>query len=569
MPAPPSIFDINRRALKLFDPRTAACIESTAATAQNVIRAEESAHPWPQIDANDTVVLLGIGDGSKIFDLLKIKGIRILVLECDIPACLAVLHEADFSEALAQGRLRLLLVPSMSPIASEISQRECIAQVVHHLHRAASKTHFVATSTTGNHQAFFDAVRQGAQECVAAIAELGRQPASAIVYDVTVVSPCCAIFDNLATCFHQLGLKTQLLRVPDRHGVWSAAERRAALLSLAQTPSRLVITRNRVLFETDRPTDLIEPEALIPGKVGMWWWDVPNVASQIDLRFPRGNARAFAFARKLLPLLPQGAEWLPPGARTPFEDAGALPEMACDIGVSFVGQSRLQELHQHLRHLQSSLADLGGAAPAFAHDLERASGYVGLHQVLTAHYHDIKDEIEKRSIAFPSHAYYLRYLLEMALTGSFRIAAIERLLAEGIEIALFGDEEWLKLPCVTQAHFKGLIDPADLPSLYRRSRINLNLNFMQVSSTVNPKVLDIAAAGGVALTDSRPELSLLYPDPAARPFVFYSLEDLPERVAALAQADLSHHRKAVREQTCNHHTLRLRAQWIARYFGLK
>jgi len=570
MPADNPIFILNRRAFDLFDTRSAACIARFQDPSAAVFRLDGPEPDWltPVLKPEDTVVLLGIGDGSKILQLLNLPCARILVVECEVAACVAVLCCHDFSAALAGGRLRLFLVPAASPIAREISLRECTAELVDRLHHPDGTLHFVDTASTTNHRDFYAAMRQGVQDAARITHEFAQARAPAAAYDVTVVSPCCAIFDDLAQCFHRLGLKTQLLRVPDRHGVWTAAERRAAQLGLASSPSRLVVTRNRSLFETEDPTAYPQPEALIQGNTAMWWWDVPNLATFIDLRHPRGKARSFGFARDILALLPQGAEWLPPGARTAFVEAGAQSGIAQDISVSFVGQSRLQDLHANLRHLGRVLRDLGGNAPALAKDLDQARGYELLHGYLMQHYRDIQDAIAMLVPAFPAHAYYLRYLLEMAVSGAFRIAAIERLVREGVEISVYGDDDWLKVEGVTTRSFKGLLDSAELPTLYRRSRINLNLNFMQVSSTVNPKVLDIAAAGGVVLTDYRPELELLYPDPAARPFAFHTLDQLAEKIDALQQTDLTHHRHAVREHTCRHHTLQQRAQWFAKNFGL-
>jgi hypothetical protein len=570
MPTDHSVLAVNRRALDLFSPRAAACIARFPAPSAAAYRIDEREPDWipPSLKDGDAVVVLGVGDGSKILKLVDSPFAHILVVECEMAACLAVLRRCDLSAALATGRLRLFLMPQASVIAREIFLRECNAELTECLHRSNGTLHVVANATTPYQIDFFDAVRQGMQDGARTIDEFAKVRAPAVAYDVTVVSPCCVIFDDLAQCFHRLGLRTQLLRVPDTHGAWTADQRRAAQLSLASAPSRLVITRNRALLESEQATAYPQPEALIPGKLAMWWWDVPNLATYIDLRYPRGNGRAFGFARDILPLLPQGAEWLPPAARMAFVEAGTQPEIEQDIGVSFVGQSRLQDLHANLRHLKLVLRDLAGNAPALAKDIDNARGYVRLHGYLLRYYRDIKDAIATLSSAFPAHAYYLHYLLEMAVSGAFRIAAIEHLAREGVDVALYGDGDWLKVAGVKPDSFKGLCAPADLPMLYRRSRINLNLNFMQVSSTVNPKVLDIAATGSVVLTDHRPELELLYPDPAARPFAFQSLDQMAERIDALRQVDLTHQRQAMREHTCQHHTLQQRALWIAQYFGL-
>jgi hypothetical protein len=572
MSADNSVFARNKRALELFDPRTAACLAHHAnqSTAGFHSAPNDSSAPALPPRGENTVVLFGLGDGSKLLELLKRPSISVVVVECEVKDCLALLHGYDFSEALASDRLHLFMAQTASPISREISLREGVSELLELLHQPGRNTYFAAPPTTEppDHSDFYTALSQGVEDAERTMTEFAAALAPDAAFDVTVVSPCCVIFDDLARCFHRLGLKVQLLRVPDQPGIWTETQLRSAQLSLVRAPSRLLVTRNRTLLEPERATDYPQPEALIPGERAMWWWDVPNVATYINLRYPHGDARAFGFARDILPLLPQGAEWLPPGARMSFVDAGMQPEPEQDIDLSFVGQSRLENLYVNLKHLKHVLGELGAKAPALGKDLERNHGYVQLYNYVSRHREEILGTIASRSAAFPAHAYFLRYLFEMVMTGVFRIAAIEYLLKHGIDVALYGDDDWLKVPGVTAKHFKGICAPESLPLLYRRSRINLNLNFMQVSSTINPKVLDIAAAGAVALTDYRPELELLYPDPAARPFAFRTLEQMAEKIAVLGKFDLTHHRHAVRAHTCAHHTLQHRAEWLARHFNL-
>jgi spore maturation protein CgeB len=133
---------------------------------------------------------------------------------------------------------------------------------------------------------------------------------------------------------------------------------------------------------------------------------------------------------------------------------------------------------------------------------------------------------------------------------------------------VFGDEGWVTSGAIDRSQWGGPIAPTDLPSLYARSRLNLNFNFMQVSSTVNPKVLDVAATGGAILTDDRPELAELFPSPDARPFAFSALAELPDRVSSLLKRDLETDRLAVREEVISHHTMHHRADWLIRELSL-
>jgi hypothetical protein len=562
-----SAFERNMAALRLADPRSAAGLARLGAAAVAEATAAALREDLPaDLAATDTAVLWGMGNGAGIAQLLDSRHAAVFVVGT-AAACVSALHRHDFSAALGAGRLRLFLVAPANVTARELSLRECAAELIARLHRPGTALRFLPWQEAPVDE-FFVMLRRTVEDVPRTVEAFAQARAAEREFDVTVVSPTCAIFDDLAQCFHRLGLKVRLLRVPDRPGVWSAAERSAALLTLASRPSQLIVSRNRSLLETHHLNAYPQPEALLPGHAATWWWDVPNVATHIDLREPRGNARSFAFARDILAHLPQGAEWLPAGARTIFSDAGAGEEARQDIDVSFVGQSRLELLHANLSQLRCVLGDLGGDARALGKELDGRRGYEALHADLADRRTEIEAAIATLQPAFPAHAYYLQYLLDMAVTAAFRVAAIERLLKEGVALAVYGDDEWLKVPGVTAAVFRGVCPHGELPALYRRSRINLNLNFMQVSSTVNPKVLDAAAAGAAMLTDYRPELDLLYPEASARPFAFGTLDELPEKISALQRTDLTQHRQAVRAHTVAHHTLQQRAHWLARRFGL-
>lgn len=511
----------------------------------------------------------GSGEGHEVAWALANEHVQVRVLECDASALVAVLSVIDVSEALLSGRLVWQLLACHSAVTQEISLRECLSTLIDKCRPRKGAIHWLSTTTTAAHAEVYRSLQEALHQAI--LRETPRKGTSLAVpsFEVTVISPCCAIFDDLALCFSRLGLKTQLLRVPDRSGMWSQEQRQEALRGLVSQPSALVMSRNRALFETEYPLEPSQPEAYLPGQVAFWWWDVPNLATHCDLLFPHGAAQSLAFARDLLTLLPQGSTWLPPGARSPFVEAGLLPLPQPTILVSFVGQSRLGALHANLKFLGTTLQALGHTPRYLGKELEGFRSYIKLHDYLSRHENEWGAIIDVIASKHPAHAYYLRYILAMAVTGAFRIAAIERLVKDGVTIQLWGDEEWLNVPGVTAAHYQGLLDPAQLPELYRHSRINLNLNFMQVSSTVNPKVLDIAATGGLVLTDERPELQQLYPDPAVRPLVFNSLNQLTERVQTLLGMNLTVYQNSVREHTHLHHTLQQRAAWLAHHYGLR
>ena len=566
-----SIYARNLRALELVDARTAACLSNLA-----LKKGQLASDLAPKDQATklhyaegDLLFLQGSGHGHEVALALANENLQVRVLECDVSALASVLSVVDVSEALLSGRIVWHFLTCGSAVTQEISIRECLSTLVYKCRHLQGSIHWLSTTTTADHSEVYRSLQEGLEYAALRESCFSRAKAPIQDFDVTVISPCCAIFDDLALCFSRLGLKTQLLRVPDRSGVWSKEQRQEALLGLVNHPSALVMTRNRSLFETEYPLEASQPEAYLPGQVAFWWWDVPNLATHCDLLFPYGQAQSMAFARDLLTLLPQGSTWLPPGARSPFVEAGLMPLQQPTIPVSFVGQSRLGALHANLQFLGTTLQALGGSSRYLGKELKGFNSYLKIYEYLSRHQHEIGTSIDNRVIRYPAHAYYLHYLLAMVVTGAFRIAAIERLIKEGVAIQLWGDEEWLQVPGVTHTHYQGVLHPDQLPTLYRQSQINLNLNFMQVSSTVNPKVLDIAATGGVVLTDERPELQQLYPEPSVRPFVFSGLDQLTERVESLLSMDLTAHQNSLRAYTHQHHTLQQRAAWLAHHFGLR
>lgn len=573
----------NLRVLRLVAPQTAAALTAErkfgrattfTSTGEAIIPGDGTHAALQDAPANyalgkgDTLVLLGAGNGVPVNAALASAASRIFVLEPDAQLLSHLLTRESWEAPLCARRLIFRVVPADLPTLNQLAMREYVAAVVSTLRRGGT-VHVAATSSGRHYAEVSQAVMEALQQAVRDAQEFPAiLTAPRPTYDVTVISPRCALFNDIARTFEIAGLRTRLLQVPDVPLEASREERRAALAQLRTDPGKLVLVRNRVFFETETAEEPPGREIFIPAPVVSWWWDVPNVATTIDLRAQLNGCRHYAFARDLLTLLPEGAQWLPPAARPQFCEA-APAEADPDIEVSFVGQSRLGLLQSNLDELVALLDYFaGGAGRRIARDIGRRRGFVAIHEYLNTHVADIDALIDRIEPSAPTAAYYLSYILAMSVTGAFRIAAIEKLRGAGIPVIVYGDEDWLRSGAVDAAQFRGILPVKELPTLYRRSRVNLNLNFMQVSSTVNPKVLDIAACGAVALTDNRPELEVLFPDPGARPFSFHGLDDLIERIADLRAMDLSAHREAVRAHTLAEHTLLQRVKWIARQFAL-
>jgi hypothetical protein len=523
--------------------------------------------PVASLDPNGSgpVVLQGAGTGQTIDRLLAETCRTLWVFEPEGHLASWLLCRFDWSGPIADGRITWRVPALEMAELAEVSLQSAVAEAQRHLCGPAHAC-WLPTGSTALHAAFQRELQTAADIAEDAV-ERARSwpPAAASEADVTVVSPHCAIFDELAECFRRLGLQTRLLHVPDRPGDWSRIRRLHLLRTLRESPSRVVLLRNRCLLETTNARERVDALRLIPGRVVSWWWDVPNVASVIDLAASAAPLPALAMAREMLGLLPAGSRWLPAGARLSCCEGTNGDEPP--LPLTFVGQSRFPLLQSNLSTLANALATyVGAVGTRLAEHLNRARGLPAIHALLRDQEADLRAAIDSLPQPMAPHAYYLHYLLSMSQSAAFRMAAIAGLAK--LPLVVFGDSAWVDAGIVPRDRYGGLLRPERLPGIYRSSRLNLNFNFMQVSSAVNPKVLDVAAAGGAVLTDPRPELSELFPDPATRPSSFESIEQLADVAADLLRTDLSDHRARLQQHVRAQHTLMHRALWLARDWGL-
>ncbi len=236
--------------------------------------------------------------------------------------------------------------------------------------------------------------------------------------------------------------------------------------------------------------------------------------------------------------------------------------------LSFVGQSRWTVVRTQLAILRDLLSPHLPSGRLMTEQWYWRDSAITLMEVLARDAADAEHAIESLSTFSSRQGYFLGYLWRMVMTGVFRLAAIELLFARGLPVAVFGDEEWVESGLVPRQWFRGPAKPQELKGVYRDSRINLNLNFMQVSSTLNPKVLDISACNGFALTDHRPELELLFPSTGMQPLSFDRLAQLPLLVERALQMDTREAGLRCGQWVRSHHTLTHRAIWLAEQFGL-
>jgi hypothetical protein len=383
--------------------------------------------------------------------------------------------------------------------------------------------------------------------------------------DVIVLSPGCLIFDDLARCFDRLGLRSRRVSIPETPAQWTDRRRQALVRLLRSRPARRILGRNRTAEEA---CPLVDWAAILPTPITSWWWDVPNAASMLDQTDARASRPAYVFAKELLALAPEGSQWLPAAARLTFTDASLddCMNVPRDPMVTFVGQSRLGLLRENLNILINGLHHFFGQwAAKLGDEVNRAGDVPGIYRLLERLHLEIAGKIGSLRSAAPPAAYYLGYLLEMCLTGAYRIAAVQSL--TGFPLLVFGDDDWRHLLPTAEKQFCGALPPEHLLELYLRSTVNLNVSFMQVSSGVHPKVLDAAACGGAVLTDDRPELDDLFPSDL-RPTSFRSLEELADRASDMLKIDSPDQRRGRALHVRAHHSLEARARRLAVEWGL-
>ncbi len=522
-----------------------------------------------QAREGDTWWMLGSGTGKAIEEALSIPDTCLQVLEPEAALVCHLLSRYDWSHAIRQRRLRLHAWDANHPLWKQLSARRLLAHFQSELEQFDRPVYFTTGGSFYLNEQLLKDIERGLHRVWMRMRECAHwRSTHQQHYDVTVVSPQCAIFKDLAECFHRMGFNTRLLNVSDGSIPLSWQKDSQHALNLLQHGSALTVFRNRTLLESD---NWLEPMPISPPENDTWvswWWDVPNIATQIEQTILSQSSPALGFARDMLGCLPDGSEWLPPAARMQF----CVPELAPEqkrYDVSFVGQSRWNLVRTQLAILRALVPDYVPSGQALCENWRWQGSAIALHEQLQRDEPWMALAVDRLAQGAPAKAYYLEYVWRMVLTGVFRMAAIEMLIREGIPVSVFGDGEWLVSGIVPEKHFAGPVQVTDLTSLYRDSRINLNLNFMQVSSTVNPKVLDISACNGMVLTDYRYELDELFPYPHQRPASFDSLESLPERVRQLLGEDTRMMGARCGEWVRARHTMQHRAAWLADRYQLR
>ncbi|CAK0756689.1 conserved hypothetical protein [Gammaproteobacteria bacterium] len=520
-----------------------------------------------ELPLQSDAVLFGIGKGELLIRLLCQPGRRILLIEPDLFQVIRVLRNYDFSLIFSQGRLHLCLPVLKQELFNELAYRETLIEIQCYVQSATSGVCWLNAGSRWHYEKFFLALEQALfQWCDGLDRFIPRSRAKPeFHYDITVVSPSCAIFDDLAVCLNEIGWRTRLIRIPD-DDTWDTSHWWSFIDDLSNKPSRLTVLRNRIGLQTSDWQQRFAWERILPGRILSWWWDIPNIISHLDFRDSFCQLPSLALARNILTVLPLGSTWLPAGARSSFTRSSDN-DIVLDSSITFVGQSRYQPMLQWLRTLKQGSVFFGFAEMArFFDELIQQTDWILAYEVMEKNLPVCEQNLISFAEIQPNLVYFLNYLLKMVHSTLLRLAVLQKIAAQKLPIRVYGDEGWILSKTVQLEQFFGILDIKDLPGLYRRSRINLNVDFMQSASAPNPKVLDIAAVGGIVVTNAKPELSWLYPDPAIRPFVFDNLTQLPELLYDIMNIDLTDYKRRLRAYTLAHHTMLQRARDIGQHY---
>lgn len=160
----------------------------------------------------------------------------------------------------------------------------------------------------------------------------------------------------------------------------------------------------------------------------------------------------------------------------------------------------------------------------------------------------------------------IEFRIDMETSAYFREKYL--LALKDHNVAIFGDETWKNI--IPENYFYGgHIDyEKDVGAFYHNAKVSLNVTRTQIQTGINQRVLDIAASGGVFLTDYR-ETTQDFFECNIKDLMYHNEEDLKEKANALINSDS--HRKEMSEKlyesVYNHHTYNHRMKEMLEIVG--
>lgn len=299
-----------------------------------------------------------------------------------------------------------------------------------------------------------------------------------------------------------------------------------------------------------------DPEFFAELRVPVAAWFVDNPFYAIDCRHAVPNLMFFSWDRWYLEAVKglgiTRSAYLPLGTnperfRRMPEDDPDRKRFACDV--SFVGDSVTDNAWRAARESIGS-----GEVLRF---LEEAIEEQYAHPELS-----MEEIVGRREAAFGTtlRGVDRRRLFEMMeeeATGRFRRAAVQA--AKRFRPHVYGDDGWKEV-IGDWGVFRGWVDyHGELPKVYGASRISLNATKLQLRTTVNQRVFDVAACGGFVLTDYRPDMETLF-DMDKEVAVYRDFTELEELTGYYLENEEARGRvsKAARRRVLGEHTYRHR-----------
>ena len=432
--------------------------------------------PPPQriavLPATQPLLAFGVGLGERVSDLLTRRGPDAAPLWAWEPRAFVLaeaLRRHDWSEALAAGRLRLL-------VGLDLLDHPELTGLPHDPHPVVSPLHY--------------------WERRALVAGF-TAPRAVIVAGGLLIH-------ELGTCLEAAGFQPWVLPLQERSvGEATDALRRVApglvvgvnhMVGLPELCGRLGLPL--VEWEIDPSIDRVRPPTASVHTTLIATWRRQNVAAYRDAGFPRVVHLPLSADTRIRRPLPR-AEW----GEAP--DAGAP---VCFVGSSLVGQAG--------RHLRDARRILGRFLADRGQPPERAETLVA--EVIDAQRANLEvwRVPELLEMRLPGLQTWLRrtgHLVEPAqmlgevLGAEWRFNAVASCSAVGVEV--WGDRGWTRLQHagVTWRGSAGARD--QLTRIYNRAPIQLDVGRIYQRDIVTLRVFDVLACGGFVLAEHSAELS--------------------------------------------------------------
>jgi len=267
----------------------------------------------------------------------------------------------------------------------------------------------------------------------------------------------------------------------------------------------------------------------------LWYVDEPFVIPEWGLKFIPQTAVGFTFDRYYERRLRDwGIQWVHPLPLGANEERllGYSPSVPNKHPyahrVSFVGALEFPKIQYLLRNISTLWSTM---PPGMPDVLDKALG-----RYITDFKRDTGQILREcaRSLGisfeFPNGIVKQMVLSFIDREASFRLRHEAAASLKPFGISIYGEPFWEKI--VGKESYKGPIDyySSAIATLYRTSRINLNISKYQLKTTVNQRVFDCPLCNGFLLTDFREDIEDYF-DIDRDVAVFHDLADLKKKVA--------------------------------------